>query len=164
MKKKIYLSLGSNVGDRAANLRQGIERLACVGAVTAVSSLYETEPVEVEGPQPWFLNCAVALESDLMPRQFLARILAVEHELGRRRTGVRTPRTLDIDILLIGNAVIETPELTVPHPGMHQRRFVLAPLAEIAPELRHPVLKATVREMLDELPVGTGLVRKVRKG
>ena len=163
MKKKVYLSLGSNVGDRAANLRQAVERLAELGRVFAVSSLYETEPVEVEGQQPWYLNCAVAMETELMPRQFLSRILALERESGRRRTGVKSPRTLDIDILLFGDAVIQTEELTVPHPAMQHRRFVLEPLEEIAPEVRHPVLKVSVREMLEALPAGGGIVRKVGK-
>ncbi|HET6934567.1 MAG TPA: 2-amino-4-hydroxy-6-hydroxymethyldihydropteridine diphosphokinase [Candidatus Angelobacter sp.] len=163
MKKKVYLSLGANVGDRAANLRQAVERLAGLGRMFVVSSLYETEPVEVEGQQPWYLNCSVAVETELMPRQFLSRILALERELGRRRTGVKSPRTLDIDILLFGDTVIETRELTVPHPAMQHRRFVLEPLEEIAPEARHPVLKLSVREMLEALPTGAGIVRKVGK-
>jgi 2-amino-4-hydroxy-6-hydroxymethyldihydropteridine diphosphokinase len=160
MKNTAYLSLGSNLGDRAANLRQAISRLEKLGEVTAVSSFYETEPVEVIAEQPWFLNCALALETELAPKQILLRTLAIEQGMGRRRTGLKGPRTIDIDIVLFGNTVVDTPELTIPHPAMERRRFVLAPLAEIAPEARHPTLKRTVRELLAALPAGTGALRK----
>jgi 2-amino-4-hydroxy-6-hydroxymethyldihydropteridine diphosphokinase len=160
VKKTVYLSLGSNVGDRAANLEAAIQELARLGAITARSSVYETEPVEVER-QPWFLNVALAMETELMPKQFLSRALAIEQKLGRRRIQAKGPRTIDIDVLLFGGSVIDTAALTVPHPAMHQRRFVLEPLAEIAPEARHPVFKKTVREMLAALPAGGGEVRKV---
>jgi 2-amino-4-hydroxy-6-hydroxymethyldihydropteridine diphosphokinase len=160
VKKTVYLSLGSNVGDRAANLEAAIQELARLGAITARSSVYETEPVEVER-QPWFLNVALAMETELMPKQFLSRALAIEQKLGRRRIQAKGPRTIDIDVLLFGGSVIDTAALTVPHPAMHQRRFVLEPLAEVAPEARHPVFKKTVREMLAALPAGGGEVRKV---
>ena len=158
MKKRVYLSLGSNVGDREANLREAIARLGEVGTVAALSSFYETEPVEFTA-QAWFLNCAAALETELMPRQLLSRILGIEQAMGRRRTQPKGPRNIDIDILLFGNSVVDTPQLTIPHPAMHERRFVLAPLAEIAPEARHPVLKRTMRELLEGLPPGAAVRR-----
>jgi len=159
--KIVYLSLGSNVGDRAANLNSAIERLRGLGTIEKVSSFYETEPVEFTA-QPWFLNCAVKLDTEKMPKQLLAGILDLEQEMGRRRTQKKGPRAIDIDILLFGNSIIETKGLTVPHPAMHERRFVLEPLVEIAPEVRHPVFKQTARELRDALPAGQA-VRKISK-
>jgi 2-amino-4-hydroxy-6-hydroxymethyldihydropteridine diphosphokinase len=158
MHKRVYLSLGSNVGDRAANLRTAIKRVSSLGDVMAVSSFYETEPVEFAA-QPWFLNCAVELDTEKMPKRLLGGILDIEREMGRRRVQKKGPRTLDIDILLFGNSIIQTKGLTIPHPAMHERRFVLEPLAEIAPEARHPVIKRTVRELRDALPPGQAVRR-----
>ncbi len=159
MKKSVYLSLGSNVGDRRANLDTAVEKLRALGTVAAISSLYETEPVEVR-QQGWFLNCVVKLETEAMPRQLLKRVLDIEQSMGRRRTQAKGPRNIDIDILLFGSSVVEAKGLTIPHPAMHERRFVLEPLAEIAPEVRHPVLKKTARELRDALPPGP-TVRKL---
>lgn len=158
MRKTVYLSLGSNMGDREANLRDAIARLAELGEVTEVSSYYETEPVDFLA-QPWFLNCAVELDTEKMPRQLLAGMLDIEKEMGRRRVQKKGPRTLDIDILLFGNSIVKAKGLTIPHPAMHERRFVLEPLAEIAPEERHPVFKRTVRELRDALPPGQTVKR-----
>ena len=159
MKKTVYLSLGSNIGNRAANLRQAMERLRDLGTIVAASSLYETDPVEVQ-QQPMFLNCALAMKTEFTPRQFLSQILALEQSMGRRRTQLKGPRTIDIDVVFFGDAVVDTPELTIPHPAMHQRRFVLEPLVEIAPDAIHPVFKRSIRELLGALPKGDGKVRR----
>jgi len=148
-----YLSLGSNVGDREAQLQDAQNRLGSAGRVAAVSSFYETEPVEFT-QQPWFLNCVVAFETRQTPQELMTSILRIEEEMGRRRTQKKGPRTIDVDILLFDDTILDSPEVTIPHPAMHQRRFVLEPLAEIAPEARHPVLKRTVRDLRDALPEG----------
>lgn len=161
MRKTVYLSLGSNVGDGVANLRAAIAALGLLGKVTATSAFYESEPVEYT-QQPWFINCAVALQTEKMPRQLLNAVLKIERDMGRRRPAkqVKGPRPIDIDILLYGSSVIDTANLQIPHPAMHHRRFVLQPLAEIAPEERHPILKRTVRELRDGLPPGQ-MVRQI---
>ena len=162
MTKLVYLSLGSNVGTREKHLRDAITRLDTAGHVVSISSFYETEPVEFTD-QPWFLNCAVALETTRTPEQLIAAMLRIETEIGRTRTRTKKgPRTIDIDILLFGSTIINSEELTIPHPAMHQRRFVLEPLSEIASEVQHPVLHRTVRELLDALPAGQA-VRKIAK-
>lgn len=162
MKKAVYLALGSNLGDRQVHLKAAIGLLRQVGDVLATSAIYETEPVEAPR-QPWFLNCVLALETELMPRQLLSATQGIERQLGRRREKgpAKGPRVIDIDILLFGNSLVDTPSLTIPHPGFHRRRFVLEPLAEIAPEVRHPVLKQTIRELRDGLPAGGGAVRRL---
>jgi len=162
MRNLVYLSLGSNVGDRENHLRDAMARLGIEDRVASVSSLYETEPVEFAS-QPWFLNCAVAVATTKMPEVLMAALLHIEQEMGRMRTQKKGPRTIDIDILLCGDTILNSTQLTIPHPAMHERRFVLEPLAEIAPEAQHPVLKRTVRELLDALPAGQE-VKKVRRG
>ena len=161
MPNLVYLSLGSNVGDREARLRDALVKLATIGSVVALSSFYETEPVEFT-QQPWFLNCALALETGKTPQQVMAAILGIEEEIGRRRMQKKGPRSIDIDILLFDGAIVDSSDLTIPHPALHQRRFVLEPLAEIAPEVLHPVLKKTIRELRDALPPGQ-VVRKLQK-
>lgn len=158
MPELAYLSLGSNLGDRSANLCDAITRLSEAGKVKTVSSFYETEPVDLL-EQPWFLNCVVALETDSPPPALLKIALTIEATMGRWRKGDKGPRKIDIDILLFGNRVIDEPGLRIPHPAMHRRRFVLAPLAEIAPQALHPVLKRTAQEMLAALPPGQSVRR-----
>jgi 2-amino-4-hydroxy-6-hydroxymethyldihydropteridine diphosphokinase len=144
----VYLSLGSNVGDRASNLARAIEALEAAGVrVLRRSSLYATEPVDFR-TQGWFLNCVVEAETEWMPRQLLAGVQRIELGLGRRRMAPRGPRTIDIDILLFGSSVVRMPDLELPHPRLAARRFVLAPLAEIAPALQHPTLCKTIAELL----------------
>jgi 2-amino-4-hydroxy-6-hydroxymethyldihydropteridine diphosphokinase len=148
--KIAYLSLGSNLDDREFNLRRAMELLASPEVrIKRTSSLYETEPQDLPH-QPWFLNIAVEIETSLFPLQLLARIQRIEKELGRQRIVPKGPRTIDIDILLFGNFAIDSVKLQVPHPRMNDRRFVLEPLAEIVPDLRHPVNRRTIREMLGE--------------
>jgi len=159
MRKRVYLSLGSNIVDRAANLHSAIEELSRFGKIAAVSSFYETEPVEFT-KQPWFLNCAVSLDTEKTPGQLLRALLEIERTMGRLRTQQKGPRKIDIDILLFGDSSVNTATLTIPHPAMHERRFVLEPLAEIAPDARHPLLNKTVRELRDSLPAGQ-TVRRV---
>jgi 2-amino-4-hydroxy-6-hydroxymethyldihydropteridine diphosphokinase len=158
VRESVYLSLGSNLGDRAGNLNAAIERLRALGDVIAVSSFYETEPVEFTA-QPWFLNCAVKLDTEKTATQLLDGILDMEQQLGRRRGQQKGPRVIDLDILLFGDSIVKAHGLTIPHPAMQERRFVLEPLAEIAPDARHPVFQRTIRELRDALPPGQA-VRK----
>jgi 2-amino-4-hydroxy-6-hydroxymethyldihydropteridine diphosphokinase len=150
--KTIYLSLGSNVGSRDQNIARAIGAMSARGLrIVRQSSLFVTEPVDIP-TQSWFLNCAVEAETDLMPRQLLHVLQEIEHALGRRRLVRRGPRVIDIDILLYGSNIIRSPDLEVPHPRMTERRFVLVPLREIAPSLRHPSLKMTIAELLASTP------------
>ena len=152
MKQTVYLSLGSNVGDRAKNLRDAIALLRKAGiGVTQISSIYETEPVDYLD-QPWFLNMAVEAQTGLNAVDVLHALRAIESQMGSKKPVAKGPRLIDLDILLFGDAVIDTPELQVPHPRMHLRRFVLQPLAEIAPNARHSVSTLRVSEMLDRTP------------
>ena len=150
--EKIYLSLGSNVGDREANLRAAIALLANAGVkVLRVSSFYETEPVDYL-EQPWFLNCVVEAETQLTPTQLLRALQSIEKEMGSEKPFAKGPRKIDLDILLYGSATLARVELQIPHPRMAARRFVLAPLAELAAELTHPAWGASVAEMLERTP------------
>jgi 2-amino-4-hydroxy-6-hydroxymethyldihydropteridine diphosphokinase len=149
--KTVYIALGSNLGDRVENLLLARERIASPNVrLTRASSIYETAPRDIVD-QPWFLNQVVAAETTLFPRQLLARLLRIEHEMGRQRTLAKGPRVIDLDILLFGDAVIHTAGLEVPHPRMAERRFVLEPLAELAPALCPPRGKHTVQEMLSKV-------------
>ena len=155
-----YLSLGSNLGDRVANLQEAVRCLESYGKVTAKSSFYETEPMEFT-EQPWFLNCAVAFETKMGPHQLLETVLSIEKTMGRQRLVPKGPRLIDIDILFFDDHVESSAALTVPHPALHQRRFVLGPLAEIAPNVKHPILKQSVKEMLNLLPFARQKVTRI---
>jgi 2-amino-4-hydroxy-6-hydroxymethyldihydropteridine diphosphokinase len=149
-KVTVYLSLGSNVGDREKNLLAAIAALADAGVkVTKVSAFYETEPVDLR-EQSWFLNCAVEGVTEVPAPELLQRLRVIETRMGSKKLVAKGPRLIDLDILLYGQETMETPELQVPHPRMHLRRFVLVPLAEIAPNVLHPGLKKTVHELLEE--------------
>lgn len=154
MKERAAIALGSNLvsefGDREANLREAVRRLEELGEVKAVSSFHDTEPVGYLD-QPRFLNGAAVLETSLGPLELMRALLEIESAMGRERVITNGPRVIDLDLLLYGNRVMSTAELTLPHPEMQERRFVLEPLNEVAGDWVHPVLGMTVQEMLARL-------------
>jgi 2-amino-4-hydroxy-6-hydroxymethyldihydropteridine diphosphokinase len=151
------IALGSNLpsrfGDTAANLREALHRLEDLGRISAVSSFHLTDPVG-NIQQPPFLNAAALLETQRPPLDLLRGLLAIEQAMGRDRTTAqhKGPRMIDLDLLLYGGLVLNDPDLILPHPAMHERRFVLAPLAEIAPVIQHPTLECSIAELLARLP------------
>jgi len=152
--KTAYLSLGSNLGDRAGQIAQALTLLEQAGIrILRRSALYATQPADLS-PQPWFLNCLVEVETELLPLGLLHTLQRIERQLGRQRhpeAATPGPRTIDIDIIFFGNHIVRLPELTIPHPRLAERRFVLEPLRELAPDLRHPISRKTAAEMLAEL-------------
>ncbi len=147
---KAYLGLGGNVGDTRAYMKTALGKLAELGSVEAISSFYETEPVGFSA-QGWFLNRAVILETELPPELLLLELKKIEHELDRTANVKNGPREIDIDILLYDHVILKTETLTIPHPRLQERAFALVPLAEVAPELVHPVLKKTILKLFLEL-------------
>jgi len=148
---RIFILAGTNLGDREANLEFALRELAMRASVTQCSSCFETDPVGFLD-QPRFLNQAIELQTELSPHEVLSLCRSIEAGCGRIRTFPNAPRTLDLDILLYGDAVIQEEDLVIPHPRMQDRRFVLTPLAQIAPETVHPVLKKTIRMLLETCP------------
>lgn len=151
-----YVGLGGNLGNREATLREAVRRLGRLGQVVAVSSLYETEPVGYLD-QPPFLNGVVVLETTLAAPDVMKALLAIEHALGRTRTFPNAPRTLDLDLLLLGDEVTQSPDVTLPHPRLHNRAFVLIPLAEVAPGVLHPAPRQSIAKLREALPAETGV-------
>jgi 2-amino-4-hydroxy-6-hydroxymethyldihydropteridine diphosphokinase len=145
-----YIGLGSNIGDRKGTCLQALELLGRAGRVKKVSSFYRTEPVG-HRDQEDFVNAVAELETGLSPEQLLAACRAIEDQLGRRRSVHWGPRTIDLDILLYGDQVVESANLTIPHPFLTSRGFVLVPLCEIAPQVVHPILNKTAAILLHEL-------------
>lgn len=146
-----YVGIGSNLGNRAGNLLLAVRGLTEANFIIhRLSAVYETEPVDVSNDQPNYLNMVAEIHlSNISPSQMMARMLRIEYLLGRRRIEPKAPRTVDLDLLIYGNQIVETDFLTIPHPRMHFRNFVLVPFNEIAPQVLHPVLNLTVQELFD---------------
>jgi 2-amino-4-hydroxy-6-hydroxymethyldihydropteridine diphosphokinase len=163
--KTVYIGIGSNLGDPYENCIKAIERIKKdpFSGIKAISPFYRTQPVGVEG-QGWFINAVLCINTGLSSTEIIHMLLDVEKKIGRTRSGVRwESRVIDLDVLLIGNEIINDKNLIVPHPRMHTRRFVMAPMVDIAPDLIHPVLKKSMREILNEIPETDQDIRLMEK-
>ena len=161
--KTAYIGIGSNLGDPHRNCLEAVDRIGmrpdC--RILGLSGLYETEPVGVEG-QGWYINCVASLSTGLSARDLMKDLLLIEAGMGRVRRGLWEPRVIDLDLLLFGTDIIDDEELKVPHPLMHKRRFVMAPMNDLAPDLIHPVIGRTMAELFEEIPVDGQSVRPVK--
>jgi 2-amino-4-hydroxy-6-hydroxymethyldihydropteridine diphosphokinase len=149
-----YIGIGSNVGNKALNCRYSIDKIDQLPGchVTACSALFKTEPVGVTG-QNWYVNCISQVTTTQRPTQLLKNLMKIESAMGRVRKKRWEARIIDLDILLFGEEIIESNNLVIPHPLLHKRRFVLEPLVQLAPDLMHPVLQLTIRQLLNKLPI-----------
>lgn len=145
----VYIGLGSNEGERIRNIKEALNHLKKKMEVKKVSSFYLTEPVGIKGG--WFVNCALEVRTDSDPKRLLKILLEIEKRIGRIRTKKKISRVIDLDLLFYKGKIIKEKDLTLPHPHLHKRRFILIPLAEINPELYHPILKKSVKELLESL-------------
>ena len=159
----VYLSLGSNLGDRRANLKKALSLLGDSVDIASVSSVYDTKPVGV-GEQPRFLNLMCRVNTNIGPLQLLSLIKGIESSMGRDLKLKNAPRIIDIDIIFYGDTIMESPELIIPHPRMLERAFVLIPFAEIAPEIVHPVSGERIDELASRVEDRDGVVKKRRLG
>ena len=149
---KVYIALGSNLGDRQANLMSAILHLRTFGVgVKRCSSIWETEPVGITD-QPWFFNAVTEAETEMSPLELLRLMKRIEQAMGRELTAVNGPRILDIDLLFYGNECMQSEELELPHPRLQERRFVLQPMMELAPDFRHPISGLSIKELLTAAP------------
>jgi 2-amino-4-hydroxy-6-hydroxymethyldihydropteridine diphosphokinase len=161
--KRIYIGIGSNLGDPGKNCLEAIERIGKIPkcSILGISNLYRTEPMGVED-QEWFINGAIVLSADLSPRYLLERLLAIEADMGRVRNGKHWgPRVIDLDILLFGRDIIHEENLFIPHPYMHERRFVLIPMIDLDPDLEHPLLGKSMSELLRAIPEDGQIVKQI---
>jgi len=154
----VYIGVGSNLGDKPHNCTTSLQKINQLPGceVTAFSDIFKTEPEGVTG-QDWYANCVAEIKTSRTPFQVLKDLLAIEYDMGRVRTKRWESRIIDLDILLFGQAIMESDNLTIPHPLLHKRRFVLEPLVQLAPDLIHPILNVTIRQLFNELPKGSSV-------